>query len=399
MKKEIHITLAEPRGFCAGVDRAIAIVEKALEKYGAPIYVRHEVVHNEFVIENLKRKGAIFVEDMEDIPKGSHVIYSAHGVSKLVRKKASDFNLVPIDATCPLVTKVHKEVIQQNKKGHIIIMIGHEGHPEVDGTMGQVDDNEKTFLVQNLGDIDRLRIKNTEKISYVTQTTLSIDETKEIINKLKTKYPNISGPNKSDICYATQNRQDAIKQILPSSDILFVVGSKNSSNSNRLKELGEKKGIPSILIDDMSDFMLICWDCENEFRAPMAQFVEDKLENGERIQIDPKKGPRLKVYQPPKKSDSLSVDDLIKRDLESTGASVAELEAAVEASKLSGGLMSIEDWIDQTIAAKGYIQAQEHREEFILATGAGATKFNKWMKKAGLYFNKQTGRWTRWEDR
>ena len=153
------------------------------------------------------------------------------------------------------------------------------------------------------------------------------------------------------------------------------------------------------VLDDMSDFMLICWDCENEFRAPMAQFVEDKLENGERIQIDPKKGPRLKVYQPPKKSDSLSVDDLIKRDLESTGASVAELEAAVEASKLSGGLMSIEDWIDQTIAAKGYIQAQEHREEFILATGAGATKFNKWMKKAGLYFNKQTGRWTRWEDR
>ena len=146
MKKEIHITLAEPRGFCAGVDRAIAIVEKALEKYGAPIYVRHEVVHNEFVIENLKRKGAIFVEDMEDIPKGSHVIYSAHGVSKLVRKKASDFNLVPIDATCPLVTKVHKEVIQQNKKGHIIIMIGHEGHPEVDGTMGQVDDNDKTLL-------------------------------------------------------------------------------------------------------------------------------------------------------------------------------------------------------------------------------------------------------------
>ena len=153
------------------------------------------------------------------------------------------------------------------------------------------------------------------------------------------------------------------------------------------------------VLDDMSDFMLICWDCENEFRAPMAQFVEDKLENGQRIQIDPKKGPRLKVYQPPKKSDSLSVDDLIKRDLESTGASVAELEAAVEASKLSGGLMSIEDWIDQTIAAKGYIQAQEHREEFILATGAGATKFNKWMKKAGLYFNKQTGRWTRWEDR
>ena len=256
MKKEIHITLAEPRGFCAGVDRAITIVEKALEKYGAPIYVRHEVVHNEFVIENLKRKGAIFVEDMEDIPKGSHVIYSAHGVSKLVRKKASDFNLVPIDATCPLVTKVHKEVIQQNKKGHIIIMIGHEGHPEVDGTMGQVDDNDKTFLVQNLGDIDRLRIKNTEKISYVTQTTLSIDETKEIINKLKEKYPNISGPNKSDICYATQNRQDAIKSLIKDKELIIVVGSSNSSNSTRLAELAKQEGVESVLVGNIESFDL-----------------------------------------------------------------------------------------------------------------------------------------------
>jgi 4-hydroxy-3-methylbut-2-enyl diphosphate reductase len=256
MKKEIHITLAEPRGFCAGVDRAITIVEKALEKYGAPIYVRHEVVHNEFVIENLKRKGAVFVEDMEDIPKGSHVIYSAHGVSKLVRKKASDFNLVPIDATCPLVTKVHKEVIQQNKKGHIIIMIGHEGHPEVDGTMGQVDDNDKTFLVQNLGDIDRLRIKNTEKISYVTQTTLSIDETKEIINKLKTKYPNISGPNKSDICYATQNRQDAIKSLIKDKELIIVVGSSNSSNSSRLAELAKQEGVESVLVGNIESFDL-----------------------------------------------------------------------------------------------------------------------------------------------
>ena len=256
MKKEIHITLAEPRGFCAGVDRAIAIVEKALEKYGSPIYVRHEVVHNEFVIENLKRKGAIFVENMGDIPKGSHVIYSAHGVSKLVRKKASDFNLVPIDATCPLVTKVHKEVIQQNKKGHIIIMIGHEGHPEVDGTMGQVDDNDKTFLVQNLGDIDRLRIKNTEKISYVTQTTLSIDETKEIINKLKEKYPNISGPNKSDICYATQNRQDAIKSLIKDKELIIVVGSSNSSNSSRLAELAKQEGVESVLVGNIESFDL-----------------------------------------------------------------------------------------------------------------------------------------------
>ena len=256
MKKEIHITLADPRGFCAGVDRAIAIVEKTLEKYGAPIYVRHEVVHNEFVIENLKKKGAIFVENMEDIPKGSHVVYSAHGVSKLVRKKASDFNLVPIDATCPLVTKVHKEVIQQNKKGHIIIMIGHEGHPEVDGTMGQVDDNDKTFLVQNLGDIDRLRIKNTEKISYVTQTTLSIDETKEIISKLKEKYPNISGPNKSDICYATQNRQDAIKSLIKDKELIIVVGSSNSSNSTRLAELAKQEGVESVLVGNIESFDL-----------------------------------------------------------------------------------------------------------------------------------------------
>ena len=256
MKKEIHITLAEPRGFCAGVDRAITIVEKTLEKYGAPIYVRHEVVHNEFVIEDLKRKGAIFVEDMEDIPKGSHVIYSAHGVSKLVRKKASDFNLIPIDATCPLVTKVHKEVIQQNKKGHIIIMIGHEGHPEVDGTMGQVDDNDKTFLVQNLEDIDRLSFENAEKLSYVTQTTLSIDETKEIIDKLKTKYPNISGPNKSDICYATQNRQDAIKSLITDKELIIVVGSSNSSNSSRLAEIAKQEGVESVLVGNIENFDL-----------------------------------------------------------------------------------------------------------------------------------------------
>ena len=256
MKKEIHITLAEPRGFCAGVDRAIAIVEKALEKYGSPIYVRHEVVHNEFVIENLKKKGAIFVEDMEEIPKGSHVIYSAHGVSKLVKKKASDFNLIPIDATCPLVTKVHKQVIQQNKKGHIIIMIGHEGHPEVDGTMGQVDNKDKVYLVQNLGDIDRLRLKNTEKMSYVTQTTLSIDETKGIINKLKEKYPDISGPNKSDICYATQNRQDAIKSLIKDNDLIIVVGSSNSSNSTRLAELAKQEGVESVLVGNIESFDL-----------------------------------------------------------------------------------------------------------------------------------------------
>ena len=193
---------------------------------------------------------------MEEIPKGSHVIYSAHGVSKLVKKKASDFNLIPIDATCPLVTKVHKQVIQQNKKGHIIIMIGHEGHPEVDGTMGQVDNKDKAYLVQNLGDIDRLRLKNTEKMSYVTQTTLSIDETKEIINKLKEKYPDISGPNKSDICYATQNRQDAIKSLIKDNDLIIVVGSSNSSNSTRLAELAKQEGVESVLVGNIESFDL-----------------------------------------------------------------------------------------------------------------------------------------------
>ena len=256
MKNKLKIYLASPRGFCAGVKRAIEIVDKSLNKYGAPVYVRHEIVHNKQVVENLKKKGAIFVEDMEDIPKGSHVIYSAHGVSKLVKKKAGDFNLTPIDATCPLVTKVHKQVIQQNKKGHFIIMIGHAGHPEVDGTMGQVDNQDKAYLVQNLGDIDRLELKNTEKISYVTQTTLSIDETKEIIKKLKEKYPDISGPNKSDICYATQNRQDAIKSLIKDNELIIVVGSSNSSNSTRLAELAKQEGVESVLVGNINSFDL-----------------------------------------------------------------------------------------------------------------------------------------------
>jgi len=256
MKKELNITLAEPRGFCAGVERAITIVEKAIEKYGTPIYVRHEVVHNEFVIKDLKEKGAIFVENMESIPKGSHVIYSAHGVSKLVRKKANDFNLMPIDATCPLVTKVHTQVIQQNAKGYIVIMIGHEGHPEVEGTMGQINDKNKIKLVQNQSDVESLEVNQTEKICYVTQTTLSIDETKEIIKKLKEKYPHITGPNKSDICYATQNRQDAIKTLLKNNELVIVVGSSNSSNSNRLADLASQAGVESILVGNIDKFDL-----------------------------------------------------------------------------------------------------------------------------------------------
>jgi 4-hydroxy-3-methylbut-2-enyl diphosphate reductase len=256
MQKEINIMLAEPRGFCAGVERAIMIVEKTLEKYGPPIYVRHEVVHNEFVIKDLRKKGAIFVDDMEAIPKGSHVIYSAHGVSKLVKKKAQDFNLIPIDATCPLVTKVHRQVISQSSKGNIIIMIGHEGHPEVEGTMGQVDKDDKIFLVQNQAEVDSLELKNTEKISYVTQTTLSIDETKVIIKKLKEKYPNITGPNKDDICYATQNRQDAVKSLVKDKELIIVVGSSNSSNSTRLAELAKQEGVESVLVGNIENFDL-----------------------------------------------------------------------------------------------------------------------------------------------
>lgn len=253
-KKIISISLANPRGFCAGVDRAIEIVEQALAKYGSPIYVRNEVVHNKFVIEALKKKGAIFVNDLKSVPENSYLIYSAHGVSKKVKSDSDNLKLKSIDATCPLVTKVHKEVNHYLKNNYEIIMIGHKGHPEVEGTLGQDLTSKKMHLIENISDIDLLKISDPNKVAYVTQTTLSLDETKDIIEKLKTKFSMIEGPKADDICYATQNRQDAIKQILPSADILFVVGSKNSSNSNRLKELGEKKGIPSILIDDMSDF-------------------------------------------------------------------------------------------------------------------------------------------------
>ena len=253
-KKIISISLANPRGFCAGVDRAIEIVEQALAKYGSPIYVRNEVVHNKFVIEALKKKGAIFVNDLKSVPENSYLIYSAHGVSKKVKSDSDNLKLKSIDATCPLVTKVHKEVNHYLKNNYEIIMIGHKGHPEVEGTLGQDLTSKKMHLIENTSDIDLLKISDPNKVAYVTQTTLSLDETKDMIEKLKSKFSMIEGPKADDICYATQNRQDAIKQILPSTDILFVVGSKNSSNSNRLKELGEKKGIPSILIDNMSDF-------------------------------------------------------------------------------------------------------------------------------------------------
>ena len=258
----ININLANPRGFCAGVDRAIMIVEKALEKFGAPIYVRHEVVHNKYVIDDLKKKGAIFVEEIEEIPEGSHVIYSAHGVSKKIREKSKKFNLIPIDATCPLVTKVHNEVNKMYDENYHIIMIGHRGHPEVEGTMGQIEKNSSKasiHLIETVKDIDQLNINKDEKISYVSQTTLSVDDTKQIIDALKIKFPHIKGPKGSDICYATQNRQDAIKLMIEDHDLIIIVGSKNSSNSNRLVEIAKQNNVESFLIDnpDEIDFELL----------------------------------------------------------------------------------------------------------------------------------------------
>ena len=256
-KEMINISLANPRGFCAGVERAILIVEKTLEKYGAPVYVHHEVVHNKFVIKGLKKKGVIFVESLKEIPKSSHVIFSAHGVSKAVVKESDKFNLISIDATCPLVTKVHREVNKLSNDEYTIIMIGHKGHPEVEGTMGQIEKNSlasQIHLVENIEDVNKLKVSNPSKLSYVSQTTLSIDDTKKIIGALEDKYPSIIGPKSSDICYATQNRQEAVKNMLSQHDLIFVVGSKNSSNSNRLLDMVKDKNIDAILIDDMTQF-------------------------------------------------------------------------------------------------------------------------------------------------
>ena len=253
----INISLANPRGFCAGVERAILIVEQAISKFGAPIYVRHEVVHNKFVIDDLKNKGAIFVDNVKDIPAGSHVIFSAHGVSKLVKSDAKESKLIPIDATCPLVTKVHREVNKMYDEQYHIIMIGHKGHPEVEGTMGQIEKKSpdaSIYLIENKEDITNLTIPLNKKISYVSQTTLSVDDTQVIIDALKNKYPNIEGPKSSDICYATQNRQDAIKKMVTDQDLIIIVGSKNSSNSNRLVEIAKKMGVEAYLVDNPNSF-------------------------------------------------------------------------------------------------------------------------------------------------
>lgn len=247
----MDILLANPRGFCAGVDRAIAIVERALESYGSPIYVRHEVVHNRYVVEKLRGDGAVFVEELHEVPDGATVIFSAHGVSQAVREEADKRQLKVFDATCPLVTKVHMEVARLGRLGRSVVLIGHAGHPEVEGTMGQWNPSNsgEILLVESLAQVEQLTPRSPEELSYVTQTTLSVDDTKAIIEALRVRFPGIEGPRKDDICYATQNRQDAVRRLADAVDLMLVVGSTNSSNSNRLRELAEKQGVRSFLID------------------------------------------------------------------------------------------------------------------------------------------------------
>ncbi len=246
----MEILLANPRGFCAGVDRAIVIVEQALERFGAPIYVRHEVVHNKFVVDELKRKGAIFIEELDEAPAGSTVIFSAHGVSKAVRAEAEQRGLRVFDATCPLVTKVHTEVAKMRAQGREIIMIGHRGHPEVEGTMGQSEGG--MYLVETPEDVAALQVKNTQLLAYVTQTTLSMDDAVRVVDALKQRFPDIASPKSDDICYATQNRQDAVKALSAQCDLVIVVGSPNSSNSNRLREVARNQGIEAYMVDNAS---------------------------------------------------------------------------------------------------------------------------------------------------
>ena len=253
---DVSIVLAQPRGFCAGVDRAITIVERALEQFGAPIYVRHEIVHNKYVVDDLRDKGAVFIEELFEAPDGSTVIFSAHGVSLAVRDEAQRRNLHIFDATCPLVTKVHVEVKRMREQGYEIIMIGHKGHPEVEGTMGQVKDG--IYLVDTEADVANLQVKTPDHLAYVTQTTLSVDDTKGIITTLKQRFPKITEPKKADICYATQNRQDAVKVLAPQVDVVIVVGSPNSSNSNRLRELAEKMGVSAYMVDNADDVQ-VAW--------------------------------------------------------------------------------------------------------------------------------------------
>jgi 4-hydroxy-3-methylbut-2-enyl diphosphate reductase len=247
----MQIHLANPRGFCAGVDRAIGIVERALELFGAPIYVRHEVVHNRFVVDNLRRRGAVFVEELNEVPDGATVIFSAHGVSRAVQEQAAQRSLKVFDATCPLVSKVHVEVGKMRAEGREVVMIGHRGHPEAEGTLGQSDAG--MYLVETLEDVARLDVRDPQRLAYVTQTTLSVDDANEIIAALRARYPGIIGPKKDDICYATQNRQDAVKVLAREADVVIVVGSAMSSNSNRLREVAENVGVPAYMVDGADD--------------------------------------------------------------------------------------------------------------------------------------------------
>jgi len=246
-----EVLLAEPRGFCAGVDRAIEIVERALLKFGAPIYVRHEIVHNTYVVNDLKARGAIFIEDLAEVPPGATLVFSAHGVSQAVRKEAAQRGFQVFDATCPLVTKVHVEVAKLNREGYEFIMIGHKGHPEVEGTMGQL--TQGIYLVEDVGDVPHVRVKDPSKLAVVTQTTLSVDDAAEILAAVKKHFPLVREPKKQDICYATQNRQDAVKVLAPQVDVVIVVGSPTSSNSNRLRELAERLGTPGYMVDAAED--------------------------------------------------------------------------------------------------------------------------------------------------
>jgi 4-hydroxy-3-methylbut-2-enyl diphosphate reductase len=251
----MNIMLANPRGFCAGVDRAIEIVERALQLFGSPIYVRHEVVHNRYVVENLKQKGAIFVDELDQVPDDNYVIFSAHGVSKAVQDEAARRGLKVFDATCPLVTKVHLQVSRYGSAGIETVLIGHRGHPEVEGTMGQYDESKggRIYLVESVEDVEALAIRNPDELCFVTQTTLSMDDTARVIDALRKRFPAIQGPRKNDICYATQNRQDAVKKLTDGCDLILVVGSRNSSNSNRLREIAENYRIPGYLIDGAAD--------------------------------------------------------------------------------------------------------------------------------------------------
>jgi 4-hydroxy-3-methylbut-2-enyl diphosphate reductase len=243
----MEVLLAQPRGFCAGVDRAIEIVERALALHGAPVYVRHEIVHNRYVVESLRAKGAVFVDELDEVPAGGLVVFSAHGVAKSVQQEAVARGLRVFDATCPLVTKVHIEVAKMRAAGRDIVMIGHAGHPEVEGTMGQADGG--MYLVESVADVERLRVRDPDALAYVTQTTLSLDDAADVIAALKRRFPSIAEPKKADICYATQNRQDAVKFMAPQVDVVIVVGSENSSNSNRLREVAQRFGVPAYLVD------------------------------------------------------------------------------------------------------------------------------------------------------